>query len=417
VSTPGADAQRRPAPPRDAVPIVTPAARPESSAAMPAAARIDAASRSSPVVPVPAGNSAVRHVLMTADAVGGVWRYSVDLAGALRARGIRTTIAVMGPPPTESARVEAERLGVTIVHRQYRLEWMEDAWADVTRAGRWLLALEHTLAPDVVHLNGYCHAALPWRAPVLVAAHSCVGSWWRAVHGMEAPDEWARYRAAVIEGLAAARLVVAPTAAMLGALDEEYGLRARACVIPNGLPHADPADIDGWLVQKEPFVLAAGRLWDEAKNVDALSFVASGLPWPIRVAGSARAPSGSDRLLGAVECLGHLPADELRRWYARAAIYALPARYEPFGLSVLEAAASGCALVLGDIRSLRENWDGAALFVPTDNRRALATALHELMASPERRIDLARRALARSARFTLDRTADAYLRAYEEILR
>ena len=35
----------------------------------------------------------------------------------------------------------------------------------------------------------------------------------------------------------------------------------------------------------------------------------------------------------------------------------LPARYEPFGLSILEAALSGCALVLGDLPSLRELWD------------------------------------------------------------
>ena len=62
--------------------------------------------------------------------------------------------------------------------------------------------------------------------------------------------------------------------------------------------------------------------------------------------------------------LGRLSAGELADWYARAAIYALPARYEPFGLSALEAALSGCALVLGDIPSLREIWGDAALFVP-----------------------------------------------------
>jgi hypothetical protein len=45
----------------------------------------------------------------------------------------------------------------------------------------------------------------------------------------------------------------------------------------------------------------------------------------------------------------------------------LPARYEPFGLSVLEAALSGCALVPGDIASLRGNWDGVAEFVCPDD--------------------------------------------------
>ena len=31
-------------------------------------------------------------------------------------------------------------------------------------------------------LNAYVHAALPFGRPVLVVAHSCVTSWWRAVH-------------------------------------------------------------------------------------------------------------------------------------------------------------------------------------------------------------------------------------------
>ena len=71
-----------------------------------------------------------------------------------------------------------------------------------------------------------------------------------------------------------------------------------------------------------------------------------------------------------VRLLGKLSESELARHYARAAIYCLPARYEPFGLSVLEAALSGCALVLGDIPSLRENWTGAAEFAPPDDASA-----------------------------------------------
>jgi glycosyltransferase involved in cell wall biosynthesis len=113
-----------------------------------------------------------------------------------------------------------------------------------------------------------------------------------------------------------------------------------------------------------------------------------------------------------VRALGRLTPDAIREWYARAAIYALPARYEPFGLSVLEAARSGCALVLGDIRSLRENWDGAALFVPPDNRRSLASAIRTLIEDEPERRRVAAVAKARSAAFTTTRMADAYLRVY-----
>ena len=48
---------------------------------------------------------------------------------------------------------------------------------------------------------------------------------------------------------------------------------------------------------------------------------------------------------------------------ARTAVFVSPALYEPFGLAVLEAAQAGCALVLSDIPTFRELWDGVALFV------------------------------------------------------
>ena len=78
-----------------------------------------------------------------------------------------------------------------------------------------------------------------------------------------------------------------------------------------------------------------------------------------------------------VRHLGHLPQSKLQAWFERAAIFAAPARYEPFGLSILEAALAGCALVLGDIPSLRENWNDAALFVPPEDSRTLEAALEK----------------------------------------
>jgi glycogen synthase len=350
---------------------------------------------------------------MTADAVGGVWRYSVDLGAALVQRGVRTTVAVMGPAPDEAQRREADRAGLTIVDRPYRLEWMDEPWQDVERAGRWLLSLERTLQPDVVHLNGYSHAALPWYAPVMVVAHSCVGSWWRAVKGAPAPDRFDTYRAWVSRGLTAARLVVAPTRAMLDALHQEYGPSTSARVIANGSAEIGCAEPPA---AKEPLILAAGRLWDEGKNVDAVCSVAGSWPWPVYVAGDQQAPGGAERTLAGVHSLGRLAPEELGAWRRRAAIYVSPARYEPFGLSILEAAGAGCALVLGDIPSLHENWDGAAVFVPADDREALRMSVARLIADAPRREEIARRARERAAAFTIDRAADAYLRAYQDLV-
>jgi glycosyltransferase involved in cell wall biosynthesis len=108
-----------------------------------------------------------------------------------------------------------------------------------------------------------------------------------------------------------------------------------------------------------------------------------------------------------------LSAAAIGEWYARASIYALPARYEPFGLSVLEAASAGCALVLGDIPSLRENWDGAALFVPPDDHCALTAAINDLINDPRRRALLAQGAVTRASRFSLGRMVDEYAALYD----
>jgi glycogen synthase len=107
-----------------------------------------------------------------------------------------------------------------------------------------------------------------------------------------------------------------------------------------------------------------------------------------------------------------VPPDEMAELYARAPIFAAPARYEPFGLSVLEAALSGCALVLGDIPSLRELWDDAAVFVPPDDVAALSACLHDLVRHPEMRHEMGVEAQARAAAYRYEDMVDAYLRVY-----
>ena len=170
---------------------------------------------------------------------------------------------------------------------------------------------------------------------------------------------------------------------------------------------------------KEPVILAAGRLWDAAKNIAALQAVAGRLPWPVCVAGPA-VPPGADALGAApppgVLWLGELSPDALAVHFSRASIYALPARYEPFGLSALEAGLSQCALVLGDIASLREVWGDAALYVPPEDHEALHATLIRLIEDPALLQQMGQKALARARQFTPQRMVDAYLSAYARLL-
>lgn len=363
-------------------------------------------------------------VLMTADAVGGVWSYAMDLCRALDRHGVHVTLATMGPRPGDAQRDEARSCrNLRLVESDYRLEWMAEPWDDVVAAGRWLLHLEQEVRPDIMHVNGYTHARLNFAAPTLVVAHSCVLSWWRAVHGCDAPPEWDRYRQAVRSGLHAADMVVAPSRAMMDDIGTLYGPPADARVILNGrdvdsLP-LGARDAFGRYARiarlPEPLVLAAGRLWDPAKNMETLSAAARDIRWPVYVAGSASDPSGARRALDGLHHLGSLSAVSLRRWQQRASVFVHPSLYEPFGLAPLEAALARTALVLADLPSLREIWGDAALFVPPGNAAAIATAVNGLIEDPLLLDRMAEAALRRARTMTARRMAQAYAGVYREL--
>ena len=350
-------------------------------------------------------------VLLTVDTVGGVWTFGTLLARELTARGVEVVLATLGGQPSAIQRAQVAGLpDLSLFTSDFKLEWMDDPWAEVERSARWVLKIERETQPDVVHLNTFAHGNLPWRAPTLLTAHSCSLSWWQAVHGEAAPPVWNRYRRCVTAGLRAATLVTAPTRALLTEVQSHYGPLSGAKVVANGgeTTRFHPA-------AKESFVLSAGRLWDEAKNIAAVAGVAADLPWPVYAAGECRSPDGGAFDAGGLRFLGQLAPADIAGWMSRASLFVSPARYEPFGLSILEAALSGCALVLGDIPSLREVWPEGAVFVSPDDGRALRGTLLDLIEDPVRRSRLAAAARHRALRFSAERMADQYLQLYRSL--
>jgi glycogen(starch) synthase len=351
-------------------------------------------------------------VLMTADTIGGVWSYALELARALASHRVDIALATMGGAPGKQQRADLAAIpNVVLYPSEYKLEWMRESWHDVQEAGAWLLKLEADIQPDLVHLNGFTHAALPWRAPCLIVSHSCVCSWFAAVKGTPPPGEWDKYRRSVRAGLRSAQLVTAPSQAMLDALRTHYGDFVAGSAVYNGRAAADyPAGA------KEGFALTAGRLWDEAKNVAVLQKVQRKLSWPIYAAGGDRSPEGNQARVEGLLLLGALDPAAFAAWLARAAIFVLPARYEPFGLAVLEAALARCALVLGDIPSLREIWEDSALFVCPNDVDEIAAALQKLIQDPALRDELAEQAHSRALCFTPQRMAQGYLNLYQKLV-
>ena len=350
-------------------------------------------------------------VLMTTDAVGGVWVFSTALARELCRRGDRVTLVTLGPPPQEHQLASIRDIpGLDLEITDLALEWMDPQGHDLSRALDRLADIERRLAPDLVHLNGYREACGDFAAPVLVSAHSCVRSWWRACRGGEpSEDRWQSYIADVAAGLARADAWAAPSHAFRDTIQALYAPPKHGQIILNG------TDVAPVQCAKEPMVLAAGRLWDEAKNLSALAAVAPGVDWPIRVAGPLQSFDGSSAQaagLGAIEPLGALSRPELLAHMQRAAIFISPAVYEPFGLTVLEAAAAGCALVLSDIPTFRELWAGAALMVDPLNNRAIRDALQSVCRDSSLRATLQQAAPLRARRYSLNSMVESYRDAY-----
>ncbi|WP_134725336.1 glycosyltransferase [Paracoccus luteus] len=348
-------------------------------------------------------------LLMTADAVGGVWQYALELAAALDAQ---VTLAVLGPPPDADQRAAAARVpGLRLVDTGLPLDWLSDGPAPVLAAGRALARLAADTGADLVHLNAPALAAVPMGLPVVAVNHGCLGTWWDAA-GKGAVDPALAWLPDLIgQGLRAATRTVAPTRAYAAQTQRRYGLPALPAAVHNGRTalHLSPG---------QPFAgaLTVGRLWDEVKNTATLDAAAALLDAPFVAIGALTAPHGATVAPRHLRATGPLPADALAGWLARRPVFVSAARFEPFGLAVLEAAQAGCPLVLSDIPTFRELWDGAAKFVAPDDAPGFAAAVAAALADPARRAAQGARARDRAARYTPAATAAAMTAIYRDAL-
>lgn len=353
-------------------------------------------------------------ILMTADAVGGVWTYAVDLAAGLAARQVSTLLAVLGSGPSDEQRGAALAVpGLELVETGWPLDWTAAEPSAVLRAGAALAALADRSGVGLVHLNSPALAAGgAIEQPLVALCHSCVATWWNALRGGALPADFAWRTDLVARGYEAADALVAPSAAFARATAAAYG-RPEPFVVHNG--RAAGAFAPG-TPAGEAVVLTAGRLWDEAKDIALLDRAAAQVDVPVLAAGPTRGPNGVSIDLRHLRALGPLGGAELGRRLAARPIFCSPARYEPFGLAVLEAAAAGCALILSDIPTFRELWSEAALFVAPDDAGGLAEAMRSLAADPPRRDALGEAARRRSRLYSCEAMVAGMLAVYDRAL-
>ena len=101
------------------------------------------------------------------------------------------------------------------------------------------------------------------------------------------------------------------------------------------------------------------------------------------------------------------PVTDPRCWYAAADVVVLPSRWEGLSLTLLEALASGCPVVVTDIPGLAEAVTaGVGVRVPAGDAHALAGALARRLIEPDLRAVEARAAARAAHAFDVRRTHD-----------
>lgn len=351
----------------------------------------------------------IRRLLLVTDAVGGVWVYSVELARALKPLGIETVLAVTGPSPSVDRREAAA--GMRLIDTGLPLEWLDTSEAEIARAGEELARIAANEGADIVQTSSAALlAGAAFDCATVAVQHSCVATWWDAVKGGPLPEDFRWRREMVGRGLRCADVVVAPSSAFAEATRRAYALDRPVLAVHNGRTPRQHRELP-----QGDFVFAAGRLWDEGKNAATLDCAAALIDAPLQAAGPLEGPNGATFEPRHLTSLGELGAGKLGGLLAARPVFASAALYEPFGLSVLEAAQAGCALVLSDIATHRELWDGAAIFVDARDARGFADGVTKLLGNGGERHRLGERAQARARHYSTERMARGMAGIYARV--
>ncbi|MCP5152936.1 MAG: glycosyltransferase family 4 protein [Ectothiorhodospiraceae bacterium] len=331
------------------------------------------------------------------DIRGGGEIVVLQTARGLMARGVDVEVLTAGDPAdTEHAGVAVTRLPI----HPYRMNLSLAAIAGRARHA------------DIVQTFTY-HAAIPslaagWlvRRPVVCSVLGLFGAAWRDLKGDRlgpACERWERF-------VLTRRY---DWMAFLSEFSRQEGIAmgvdaTRTSVTSPGV-ELERYRADG---PKEPVVLFVGKL-ETRKGLDDLLAAARVLPEiPFRLVGWGE---GQARVRGAalanVELVEFESGAPLREQLARASIFVFPSHAETFGIALVEAMASGCAVA----SSVPLEFAGERFAV--GDREALVRALRALWSDPGRVTELGRRNATLARQYHWDAYVDRLLDAYGHVLR
>jgi glycosyltransferase involved in cell wall biosynthesis len=279
-----------------------------------------------------------------------------------------------------------------------------------------------SLRPDIIHFNLSAMSLCQWalataltipKVPVIAVENSPQATWTKASTRLKKVTS-SRLDAHLAVGNKTARIV-----------EETVGLRAGSVgTLYHGV--AQPATD----VPREPYdgpLIVNVARHDPVKGVDLMLQAMTLLPDDVHLVqiGSGNETASllalrhelglDDRVEFRELPLGDPAADHI----AGFDLFVLTSRLEGLPVTIMEAMLAGRAVVAPDVGSVREEViDGeTGLVVPPNDPAAVAAAVEELLADPDRREEMARKGQARAREmFTVDATVDRYVALWDRML-
>ena len=347
--------------------------------------------------------------------LGGPATYARELSAALARLGGHEYV-VFTDRPEAFGGLDVVTIPVPLRSSYHQVTW--DHWA-----------LPALVAERGVHVYHGTKNVLPWRlsVPAVVTVHDL------AVYAC--PDTFSlpqrlHLRALIPRSVSRGTRIIADSEHARGDIIARFGVAGeRVVAVPLGVSAAYRTPVPAEAVARlrlahglgERVVACVGTV-QPRKRIERVieafvraNAVAEG--WTLAIAGRIRphyTPPWLRRLPPGARFLGPLDDDDLRALYAASAVAVSASDYEGFGLTVLEAMASGCAVVAVATTSIPEVVGDAGVLVGASDGALLASALAALLKDPERRATLGSAARRRAAAFTWEETARRTRAVYEE---
>jgi glycosyltransferase involved in cell wall biosynthesis len=293
----------------------------------------------------------------------------------------------------------------------------------------WFLRRERI---DLFH-TPYFVAPLLAPCPLVVTVHDLIFD----RYPQYMPSAWSRpyYRLLMAASLRRAKKVIAVSQATAADLARYYGTPAsKTIVILEGSEPGLGVTVDRGRIEAlrqrynlaRPFLLSVGVRRPHknlARLVQAFALLAHDVEHDLVFAGpvderfpdTARRAALDAGLDGRVRFLGWVSEEDLAALYALADLVVVPSLVEGFGLPVLEAMASGTAVVAANVSSLPEVAGQAGVLVDPYDEAAMAETLRSLLADGNQRQFLSEAGRAQAARFTWQKTAGQVWQVYEDV--